>query len=121
MLDVTVCVDGRKLRLLNHHADISARTRGLGLIALARLAQSGMGRGLVVLGDFNDVPSSGAVKDLLATGLVDVFSSDHVNPRDGRRVDYILVDAALSPLISRARVWKTAKSDHDALIAELMW
>jgi len=121
VLDVTVCVDGRTLRLLNHHGDIRARSRELGLAQLAKFARLNMGRGLVVLGDFNDVPSSAPVRDLLATGLVDVFSSDSVSPADSRRVDYILVDSPLARLTSGARVWKTTKSDHDALIAEVKW
>ena len=93
----------------------------LGLATLAQLARLPMGRGLVVLGDFNDVPSSGVVRNLLAAGLVDVFSSDRVSPRDDRGVDYILIDASLARLTSSARVWETKKSDHDALIAELRW
>jgi endonuclease/exonuclease/phosphatase family metal-dependent hydrolase len=121
VLDVTVCIGGRQLRLLNHHADISARSRELGFATLVQLARLRMGRDLVVLGDFNDVPSSGVLRNLLATGLVDVFSSDRASPRDDRRVDYILLDASLARLTSTARVWETKKSDHDALIAELRW
>ena len=121
VLDVTVCADGRPLRVFNHHADYRDAPRQAGLAALANLVRPQVGRRIVVLGDFNDGPAAPGVRALLDAGLVDVVAGHGEDAAAGGRIDYLLVDAPLARQTLTARVWTTGNSDHDALLAELDW
>lgn len=121
VLEVTVCTGGRRLRLFNHHADVRARSRDAGLSELRRLVAPAVGRGVLVLGDFNDGPEAAGVRGLIHAGLVDLGADGHVNTAAGRRIDYLLVDAPLAKVALRTQVWPTSKSDHHALLADFDW
>jgi len=120
VLDTTVCADGRPLRILNHHADVRDAPRQSSLADLAALARPHVGRGVVVLGDFNDIPEAAGIHALLGSGLHDLGAAGNERTASEGRIDYVLVDAPLAGATS-ARVWTTAKSDHNAVIADLTW
>ncbi|MBI4264350.1 MAG: endonuclease/exonuclease/phosphatase family protein [Acidobacteria bacterium] len=121
VLDVTVCANGRALRVFNHHADTRDAARQVGLAELVRLVQPAVGRGVVVLGDFNERPEAPGVRGLVDAGLVDLVAEHDSNTASGWRIDYVLVDAPLASLTSAAQVWPTDHSDHPALLADLAW
>jgi endonuclease/exonuclease/phosphatase family metal-dependent hydrolase len=122
VLDVTVCARGRPLRVLNHHADTRTAARTTSLTTLSSLARARLGEGIVVLGDFNDVPDSPGVLALLGAGLVDLVGryAPSTAEVDGR-IDYLMTDPRLAATATAATVWQTAKSDHHALVADLAW
>jgi endonuclease/exonuclease/phosphatase family metal-dependent hydrolase len=122
VLDVTACVAGRTLRVLNHHADFRDAPRQAGLAEVAALVRPGAGEGLVVLGDFNEGPSAPGVRSMFQAGLVDAVTR-YTAPaeRATAAIDYLLVDARLAARTSAARVWLTDKSDHHALLVDLDW
>ena len=118
VMDVTVCANGRPLRLLNHHADVRDEPRVAGLKELATLVGPQVGKGVVVLGDFNDSPETDGVRALLNAGLIDLVARHETNAST-MRIDYVLADAPLASLTSTARVWRTDRSDHNAVIVEI--
>ena len=121
VLEVTVCANGRPLRVLNHHAAIGSRSRLSGLARLRELAAPHMKRGIVVLGDFNEEPTAPGIRSLLDAGLVDVGAEQNAPTTGGGRIDYLLLDAALARRIRKTQPWATTKSDHHALITEFDW
>jgi endonuclease/exonuclease/phosphatase family metal-dependent hydrolase len=121
VLEVTVCADGRPLRVFNHHASIGSRSRQVGLTRLRDLVSPHLGRGVVVLGDFNEDPAGPGVKTLLAVGLVDVGAGHNLPTASGGRIDYLLADALLAKRVRSTRVWPTRKSDHHAVVTEFEW
>jgi endonuclease/exonuclease/phosphatase family metal-dependent hydrolase len=121
VLEVTVCADGRPLRLFNHHADVRSRSRQSGLAQLRELVASHINSGVIVLGDFNDGPAAPGLRGLLDAGLVDLGAEQNVPTAAGGRLDYLLVDRPLAKRVRRAEVWRTDKSDHHAVIAEFEW
>jgi endonuclease/exonuclease/phosphatase family metal-dependent hydrolase len=121
VLDVTVCANGRPLRLLNHHADRRTASRALGFANLLHIVNHDVGRGLLVLADLNEYPDAPGIRSLIDAGFVDLGATDAVNTVGTGRVDYLLADAPLARLASPARVWPTDKSDHHAVLADLVW
>lgn len=121
VLEVVACVDGRPLRLFNHHADGRAASRESGLAALRELAGAVVGEGVVVLGDFNASADAPGVRGLVDSGLVDLGAADDAATTDGGRIDYLLVDRSLLPVSPVVRVFPTEKSDHRAVVADLNW
>jgi endonuclease/exonuclease/phosphatase family metal-dependent hydrolase len=121
VLDTTVCAGGRALRLLNHHADGWIGSRASGFLELRRLLEPDMGRGLFVLGDFNEQPDGAGVQGMIASGLVDLGSELGARVENRRRIDYVLADPALARHSSGASVWPTDKSDHHAMLADVQW
>ena len=121
VLEVTVCADGRPLRLFNHHADGRVASRQPGFAELRKIVQAAVGHGMLVLGDFNEHPDAPGVRSLIDAGLVDLGAERNVNTADSGRIDYILADDQLARLTSSARVWPTDKSDHNALLVDLKW
>jgi endonuclease/exonuclease/phosphatase family metal-dependent hydrolase len=119
VLEVSVCADGRVLRLFNHHADGRATSRERGLAVLRQIITPAVGSGIVVLGDFNDYADAPAVRGLLEAGLTDLGASADAGTTDHGRIDYLLTDAALSA--AGVRVWRTERSDHHAVVADLLW
>jgi endonuclease/exonuclease/phosphatase family metal-dependent hydrolase len=121
VLDVTVCADGRPLRMFNMHADRRTASRALGLAHLKRIVQGEIGRGILVLGDLNEYPDAPGVRSLIEAGFIDLSAVSTTNTVGTSRVDYLLADASLARLASPARVWPTDKSDHHALLTDLEW
>jgi endonuclease/exonuclease/phosphatase family metal-dependent hydrolase len=121
VLDVTVCVAGRPLRVLNHHADRRNAARELGFVELQRIATAARGHGLLVMGDMNERADGPGIRSLLDAGLVDLEADGTSSTPRSRRIDYLFADAALSPHAAAARVWTTDKSDHHALLTDLEW
>jgi endonuclease/exonuclease/phosphatase family metal-dependent hydrolase len=121
VLEVTVCAGGRPLRLFNHHASVGARSRDAGLAALRALVGPAVGRGVLVLGDFNDGPDATGIRALTHAGLVDLGAEHNLNTAGSGRIDYLFVDAPLARGASGTQVWATRKSDHHALIGDLDW
>jgi endonuclease/exonuclease/phosphatase family metal-dependent hydrolase len=120
VLDVTVCAAGRPLRLLNLHADRRTESRALGFGDLRQMVREEVGRGILILGDFNEYPDAPGVRSLIDAGFVDVSADSPFTVGTGR-VDYLLADPPLARLSSTARVWTTDKSDHHAVLADLAW
>jgi endonuclease/exonuclease/phosphatase family metal-dependent hydrolase len=120
VLDVTICVGGRALRLLNHHADDVAATRALGFADVQRIAQT-IGSGLLVVGDMNEGPDGPGIRTLRDSGLVDLGADGTVDTAEGGRIDYIFAGGALSRQVSAARVWRTNKSDHHLVSTDVRW
>jgi endonuclease/exonuclease/phosphatase family metal-dependent hydrolase len=121
VLDVTLCIGGRPLRVLNHHADRRTASRALGFGSLRRIAQDDVGRGLLVLADLNEYPDAPGIRSLIDMGFIDLAAANPVNTVSTGRVDYLLADAPLAERASTARVWTTDKSDHHAVLADLEW
>ena len=119
ILDVTACVDGRPLRLFHHHADTRPWARDSGLFELSKIVAPELGRGVVVLGDFNEGPDGVGVRALAAAGLKDLVET-HAGP-DLSRIDYVFADTALASGAAGAHVWPTSKSDHHAVVVDLKW
>jgi endonuclease/exonuclease/phosphatase family metal-dependent hydrolase len=119
VLEVSVCANGRPLTVFNHHSDVSAISRQHGLPVLARLVKPQLGRGVLVVGDFNEPPTGSAVGALMDAGLVDLHAADATATTPGGRLDYILADQWLSRRWRHSEVWVTTKSDHHAVVAEV--
>jgi len=121
VLEAGVCVDGRPLRLFNHHADDRPASGAAGLALVRTLLQPRLGTGLLLLGDFNEPPEGAGVRGLVAAGLVDTGAAHDEPTVFDRRIDYILADQLLAPHVSASRVWATTRSDHSAVLAHLEW
>lgn len=118
VLDVTICANGRRLRLFNHHADVGARSRQSSLAALTAMLQGTLGQGVLVAGDFNEDPGAPAVRELLAAGLIDPGAARNDPTSSNGRIDYVLADEWLAKRLRSAFVWRTQSSDHHAMVAE---
>lgn len=121
VLEATVCAGKRPLQLFNHHADGWAGSRAAGFVELREILRPYVGRGLFVVGDFNEQPDGQSVGGLFDAGLVDLGAELGIRVENRRRIDYLLADRALAGLSSRVRVWPTEKSDHHAMLADLEW
>jgi len=121
VLEAGVCVDGRPLRLFNHHADDRPASGAAGLALVRTLLQPRLGSGFLLLGDFNEPPDGPGVRGLVAAGLVDTGAALDEPTVFDRRIDYILADPQLAPHVSASRVWATTRSDHRAVLAHLQW
>ncbi len=121
-LEVVVCVAGRPLRLINHHADNRAASRAADFAQLKGIVEPEVGRGVLVLGDFNERPGGAGVRNLLDAGMIDLLNGNGETPvPPGFRVDYVLADPPLARRMSPAQVWRTDKSDHNAVFTDLRW
>jgi endonuclease/exonuclease/phosphatase family metal-dependent hydrolase len=121
VLEVTICADGRPLRVFNHHADGRVASRKAGFAELTALVRADVGRGVVVLGDFNEHADAPGVRGLIDAGLVDLGAERNVDTSDNGRIDYVLADGPLARFTQAARVWPTDKSDHHAVLADFEW
>lgn len=121
VLDVTLCVHGRPMRILNHHADRRIATRAAGFRELRGIVESGMDQGLLVVGDLNELADAPGVRGLIDAGMVDTSGADSEKTTAGGRIDFILADRITATRMSRPRVWQTDRSDHHALIADVDW
>jgi endonuclease/exonuclease/phosphatase family metal-dependent hydrolase len=121
VLDATICVAGRPLRILNHHADDEPAARARGFADVRRILQTGAGRGLLMVGDMNEHADGPGLRTVRESGLVDLGARTGMSTSDGGRVDYVFADGPISRHASAARVWQTDKSDHHAVVADLRW
>jgi endonuclease/exonuclease/phosphatase family metal-dependent hydrolase len=121
VLEVTVCANGRPLRVFNHHAAIGSRARESGFTRLRELVAPHLGRGVVVLGDFNEGPTGPGMQTLLDAGLLDLGAEQNAPTAGGGRIDYLLADGLLAKRVKSTRVWPTRKSDHHAVVTEFEW
>lgn len=121
VLDVTICVAGRPLRILNHHADDDPDARALGFVDVKRILQAAAGGDVLMLGDMNEHGDGPGVRMARDSGLVDLGARAGMSTSAGGRIDYVFADGPLSRHVSSARVWQTDKSDHDAVLADLLW
>jgi endonuclease/exonuclease/phosphatase family metal-dependent hydrolase len=121
VLDATVCVAGRPLRILNHHADDLAATRARSFADVQQIAAAAIGHGLLLVGDLNEGADGPGIRMLRASGLVDLGAEGGVSTSDAGRVDYVFADPQLARHASAARVWRTSNSDHHAVLTDLDW
>jgi endonuclease/exonuclease/phosphatase family metal-dependent hydrolase len=121
VLEVVICANGRPLHLFDHHADTHAQPRDSELLAVTNIVRPYIGRGVLVVGDFNEQADGPGVTSLEQAGLVDlgVGIEDETNIRG--RIDFALADHPLARLASNPRIWPTAKSDHNAMLVDLRW
>ena len=120
-LEVTVCAAGRPLRIFNHHADGRAASRDAGFSALREIVRGDVGHGVLVLGDFNELADGTGVRALIDAGLVDLGAAGNIDTANEGRIDYLLADGPLARRTSAVRVWRTDKSDHNAVLTDLEW
>jgi len=121
VLDATICVAGRPLRILNHHADDEGVARALGFVDVRRIVQAVAGRGVLLVGDMNERAGGPGVRAVRDSGLVDLGAGADTSTSEGGRIDYLFADDLLARHASAARVWQTDKSDHHAVLADLRW
>ena len=121
VLDVTMCVDGRPLRVLNHHADRRPAARALGFVDVQAIARTTAGSSVLLVGDMNEWAEGPGVRAVLDTGLVDLGAAEGLDTSNSGRIDYLFTDVATSRHASPARVWPTDKSDHHAVFTDLEW
>lgn len=119
-------VRGREVLFINTHIDYRANPaeRALDAEALKQMVSGAGGRPVIMVGDFNAVPSSPfitSVKSFIAdaweiAGKGDGFTIPVKEPK--RRIDYIFVSKeSVTPL--RLEVIRSIASDHLPLLAEL--
>jgi endonuclease/exonuclease/phosphatase family metal-dependent hydrolase len=121
VLETTVCARGRPLRLFNHHADRRVAARETGFKEFRDLVLGDLGKGMLVLGDFNEYPDAPGIRSLIEAGFVDLGAgADERTTRNGR-IDYLMADGPLAGLAGAARVWPTERSDHHAVVVDLRW
>lgn len=121
VLDATVCVAGRPLRILNHHADDLPATRARSFADVQQIVTATTGHRLLLMGDLNETDDGPGISMLRATGLVDLGAEKAVSTSDWGRIDYVFADPQLARHASAVRVWPTDKSDHHAVLVELDW
>ena len=116
-----MCARGHALHLFTHHADRRIAQRATGFAELRHILEAHVGRGVLVVGDFNEYPDGPGVRSLIEAGLVDVGEGRLGNTVRTGRVDYVFADGPMAQLISTARLWLTDRSDHHAVLADLAW
>jgi endonuclease/exonuclease/phosphatase family metal-dependent hydrolase len=117
-LDVTLCHAGRRLRLIDVHADIEPDAATLQLTQAAELARPDAQGRVVLLGDFNQTPGEPGPAAALAVGLVDLFAGDERPTFSDRRLDHVFAGAELARAFTSRDVWQTDASDHAALVVD---
>jgi len=120
VLEVIVCAGGRPLRVFNHHADRRSAARQAGFEGLRGILRDALGKGIVVLGDFNEPVTAPGVRSLIDDGLVDLVTARGSATTGSVRIDHVLADPPLARLAAPVSVWATDKSDHDAVLVDLV-
>ena len=88
---------------------------------MQHVVRGALGRGLFVLGDFNERPDGSGVRGLVEEGLVDLGAVRNVSTAAGGRIDYVMADPPFARLASAPGVWTTSTSDHHAVFVDLAW
>ena len=114
-IDATVCDGGEPVRVVAAHADVMPWAAKAHAAAIADRVRGT--KGVVVLGDLNATPESGAVDPLVADGLTDVLATlgKVATFGDKDRIDYILTDRVAVD----AAVIDSHASDHRPVEAAL--
>ena len=121
-----VIIGGRIVNFVTTHLDYQYED---GRVYEAEQLLSGLAEvkgPLIVVGDFNDIPSGGAYK-LMSDRFSDAWIESHASgeglsyPADKptKRIDYILARKADRIRVLRARIVETLASDHVPMVAEL--
>ncbi len=121
LLEVEVCVAGKRLVVFNHHADITARARRVDFAKLIPLVASAAGEASVFAADLNEAPHGAGVQSILSAGYVDVFENQDFLTTPTARLDYLLLSPQLLRSLHDTRHWPTHASDHAALSVDLNW
>jgi endonuclease/exonuclease/phosphatase family metal-dependent hydrolase len=121
LLEATICARGHPLHVFNHHADLRAASRDSGLVDVRSIVKADIGRGMLVVGDFNETANRRGVTALIDAGLVDTGAAVTRDTTNEGRIDYILADPPLAHRASHPPGWTTTKSDHNAMIVDLKW
>lgn len=120
-LRATVCVEAACFDVINHHADyvlVAARESSLEVLDAARPS---IGKGIVVAGDFNQVPSDAGPRAYAEAGLLDIVAAskfDGPTFKD-RRIDFEFMDGRLMPCVLRSGVTVAPESDHNAVVVDV--
>jgi len=119
MLDVSVCVGGREVRVVTTHVDYlrdaaEDQVGGMGL-------ELGEVSNAFLVGDLNLEPGNDAFAEFLVrTGLGDVFVGRDEGPTRGqRRIDYVLASEDLVGSIDGASRVESSVSDHHLLVVDV--
>lgn len=124
LLEASLDVDGRILRVLNTHLEYGFQVERLEQAAAVTDAVRDGPAPVVLLGDLNAGPSSPEVarlSDVLSdawavAGIGNGFTFDAVNPR--RRIDYVMVGDGVA--VGSARVLPTYASDHRPVVVDAL-
>ncbi len=119
-------IDGRIVNFLTTHLDYQYEDGRVFETEQLLTAISDVKGPLIVVGDFNDVPTGGAYK-LMQERFVDAWIESHASgeglsyPADKptKRIDYILTRKADSIRSKRAWIPATLASDHVPVVADL--
>jgi endonuclease/exonuclease/phosphatase family metal-dependent hydrolase len=118
-LDLTLCLGPVARHVVNLHADIVSDAGADNVRELLSVLKPGIGKGLLLAGDFNAAPNDAGPEAVLAAGLSDVVAPYNTSPTSGsRRQDLIFADALLAPHARGAHVIATDKSDHIPVVAD---
>jgi endonuclease/exonuclease/phosphatase family metal-dependent hydrolase len=130
---------GKGLYVFNTHLDhrgASAREEGAKVIARRIATRRHSADAVIVLGDFNDGPTSKAVGALLESGMIDAWRSANPDAREqgtfngwkdrveGERIDHVLVAPSLGVVratIDDRRPGGRWPSDHLPVRVEVSW
>jgi endonuclease/exonuclease/phosphatase family metal-dependent hydrolase len=124
LLEVSLDIDGRILRVLNTHLEYGSQVERLEQAAAIAGAVTDGPAPVVLLGDLNAGPSSPEVarlSDVLSdawdtAGVGSGFTFDAVSPH--RRIDYVMVGNGVA--VGSARVLPTHASDHRPVVVDAL-
>jgi endonuclease/exonuclease/phosphatase family metal-dependent hydrolase len=119
-LDTTLCFGSHELRFVNHHGDIYPGVGTRNLRQLTDALREQLGRGLLLVGDFNQPPSGEGPRALSAAGLTDLMAGSDATTIAGMRLDYLFADTRAAQWAGEVSVVATDKSDHAALHVDLL-
>ena len=120
-LAADLCAGDETVRVFSSHIDLNPVAALAQHEALSALAAPFVGQGVIVAGDLNATVDDAGLLALLATPLSDVGALDDVPTCDGRRIDFLLADAAIATRAVEAMVISTDASDHFPVVADLAW
>ena len=118
----TVCVGGRRLKVVSVHADVLMPATRANTETLANYLKPFVGQGVLLMGDLNAQPDEKAVENLTRVGLHDLFAekasgAQPTFPSDKprKRIDFFLVDEPLRAQAGVPLVLPGEASDHRAI------
>jgi endonuclease/exonuclease/phosphatase family metal-dependent hydrolase len=117
----TVCLQSQCVRVVNHHADLVDAAAQRSMAEILDAVRSDIGKGLLIVGDFNQRPTDDGPDMYVHAGLVDtvaVFDA-RATTINGIRVDFIFADQLLRSRLLASGVVSAPESDHDLVFADL--